>query len=101
MAKHKKNAKVFEHSKIITTGVLCLSVVVVLFTLFMVWRTYDLTPLTVLIPSVEAAFCITAKHYYAKAALENQIKLKKIYGDLVEVNKNSPPIVDEELWGNN
>lgn len=70
-----------EHSKIITTGVLTLSVLVVLFTLYMIWRTNDISPLAYLIPSVEAAFCITAKHYYAKASLENQIKLKQKYGD--------------------
>lgn len=70
-----------EHSKIITTGVLILSMLVVLFTIFMIWRTEDMSPLAYLIPSVEAAFCITAKHYYAKAALENQIKLRQIYGD--------------------
>ncbi len=70
-----------EHSKIITTGVLILSMLVVLFTVFMVWHTEDLSPLAYLIPSVEAAFCITAKHYYAKAALENQIKLRQKYGE--------------------
>ncbi len=73
--------KKIEHSKIITTGVLILSVLVVLFTLFMIWKTEDMSPLAYLIPSVEAAFCITAKHYYAKAGLENQIKLRQKYGD--------------------
>lgn len=69
-----------EHSKIITTGVLILSAIVVVFTIFMIWRTEDLSPLAYLIPSIEIAFGLTAKHYYAKAALENQIKLRKKYG---------------------
>ena len=82
MAKHKKRTKKkIEHSKVITTGVLSLSVIVVIFTLVMIWRTYDLAPLTVLIPSVEAAFCLTAKHYYA------------------EVEIDAPPIVDDDIWG--
>ncbi|MCZ9312873.1 MAG: hypothetical protein O0V67_05810 [Methanocorpusculum sp.] len=80
MAKHRVKKPV-EHSKVITTGVLILSAIVVIFTLVMVWRTYDMSPLSILIPSIEAAFCLTAKHYYAKAALENQIKLRQQYGD--------------------
>lgn len=80
MGKHLKKKKI-EHSKVISTGVLILSIVVVTFTLIMIFITQDLSPLTVLIPSVEAAYCITAKYYYNKAALENQIKLKKVYGN--------------------
>lgn len=88
--KTKKEKRKVEHSKVITTGVLCLSAIVVLFTLFIVYKTFDTSPLTVLIPSIEAAFCITAKHYYAKAAIENQIKLRQIYGDLArEVERDS------------
>lgn len=101
MAKHKKRTKKkIEHSKVITTGVLSLSIIVVIFTLVMIWRTYDLSPLTVLIPSVEAAFCLTAKHYYAKATEENKIKLRQKYGDLArEVEIDVPPIVDNDIWG--
>lgn len=80
MTRKKYSGKI-EHSKIITTGVLILSALVVLFTLVIVWITGDTSPLQVLIPSVEAAFCITAKHYYAKAALENQIKLRQKFGE--------------------
>lgn len=92
-----KNRKKIEHSKVITTGVLALSILVVLFTLYMIWRTEDLSPLVYLIPSVEAAFCLTAKHYYAKAAIENKIKLKQIYGeDAADILKTSPDNCEDE-----
>lgn len=88
---HTKTKKKIEHSKVITTGVLILSTLVVLFTMFMVWRTNETYPLTVLIPSVEVAFCLTAKHYYIKAGMENRIKLLKQYGeDARDITRDTP-----------
>lgn len=88
---HLKKLKKMEHSKIITTGVLSLSAIVVLFTLIMVWKTNDTSVLTVLIPSIEVAFCLTAKHYYLKAGMENRIKLMQTYGeDAKDIAKESP-----------
>lgn len=85
----KNTKRKIEHSKIITSGVLVLSAIVVLFTLVMIWRTEDTSVLSILIPSVETAFCLTAKHYYAKAAAENQIKLSLKYGDVPVVDSTA------------
>lgn len=51
--------------------------VVIVFTLVMVWRTCDLTPLQYLIPSVAAETATGTGFYYAKAKVENRIKLMK------------------------
>ena len=57
-----------------------LTAVVVVFTLIMVWRTNDLSPLGYLIPAVFAKLAAATGFYYSKAKAENRIKLRKIYG---------------------
>ena len=57
-----------------------INVVVILFTLVMVWRTLDLTPLSYLIPSVAAEVATGTGFYYSKAKVENRIKLMKANG---------------------
>lgn len=54
---------------------------VILFTFVMVWRTCDLSPLAYLIPSLGGVVATGVGFYYWKARAENQIKLKKIYGE--------------------
>ena len=53
---------------------------ILLFTLVMVWRTLDLTPLSYLIPSVAAEVATGTGFYYSKAKMENRIKLMKANG---------------------
>lgn len=66
-----------EFSKKIMIAAGVINVVVILFTLVMVWRTLDLTPLSYLIPSVAAEVATGTGFYYSKAKVENRIKLMK------------------------
>jgi len=53
----------------------------------MIWRTCDLTPLAYLIPAVAAETATGTGFYYAKAKVENRIKLMKAHN--LEINENS------------
>ena len=64
-----RHAKKREFSKVIISTVGAATIVVTAFTLVMVWRTGDTSPLAYLIPAV-----------FAKAKAENRIKLRKKYG---------------------
>lgn len=57
-----------------------INIFVILFTCIMVWRTKDLSPLMYLIPSIAAETATGTGFYYAKARVENIIKLKKKLG---------------------
>lgn len=50
--------------------------VVVIFSLYMIWITKDLSPLAYLIPSVFVELATATGFYYTKARAENEIKLK-------------------------
>ena len=50
------------------------------FTLFMIWKTNDLSPLTYLIPAVFTELATATGFYYSKAKVENEIKLRQKYG---------------------
>ena len=69
-----RRAKKREFSKIIISTVGAVTIFVTAFTLVMVWRTGDTSPLAYLIPAVATGF------YYSKAKAENRIKLRKKYG---------------------
>lgn len=69
-----------EFSKLIMIVVGAVTVVVTAFTLVMVWRTKDLSPLAYLIPAVFAELATATGFYYSKAKTENRIKLRKQYG---------------------
>lgn len=66
-----------EFSKKILLFAAVINMVVIVFTLVMVWRTCDLTPLQYLIPSVAAETATGTGFYYSKAKVENRIKLMK------------------------
>ena len=68
-----------EFSKVILVVAAIVNVAVILFTFVMVWRTNDLSPLTYLIPAVAAETATGTGFYYAKAKVENRIKLMKHY----------------------
>lgn len=63
------------------------NMVVIIFTLVMVAVTKDLSPLSVLIPSVAAEVATGTGFYYSKAKEENKIKLMKENG--IEPNEES------------
>ena len=77
MRRKKKSA--MEFSKKIMVVVFIINIIVIAFTLIMVWRTCDLSPLTYLIPAVAAETATGTGFYYAKAKVENRIKLMKQY----------------------
>ena len=71
----KKPPKEFSKKILIVAGII--NTVVVGFTMVMIWRTLDLTPLAYLIPSVAAEVATGTGFYYSKAKVENRIKLMK------------------------
>ena len=50
------------------------------FTLAIVWKTGDTSPLAYLIPAIFAELATATGFYYSKAKAENRIKLRKQYG---------------------
>lgn len=70
-----------EFSKIIFFATSGLTLLVTVFTLIMIWRTNDLSPLCYLIPAVFAELATATGFYYNKAKAENRIKLRKKYGE--------------------
>lgn len=71
----KKPPKEFSKKILIVAGII--NMVVIGFTMVMIWRTLDLTPLAYLIPSVAAEVATGTGFYYSKAKVENRIKLMK------------------------
>lgn len=69
-----------EFSKIIISVVGAVTIFVTAFTLVMVWRTGDTSPLAYLIPAVFTETAAATGFYYSKAKAENRIKLRKKYG---------------------
>lgn len=75
--KRAKKMQPTEFSKKILMVAGVLNTVVIVFTMIMVWRTLDLTPLAYLIPSVAAEVATGTGFYYSKAKVENRIKLMR------------------------
>lgn len=75
MARKKKT----EFSKLVVDAVSAAFTGVLVFTLVMVWRTGDLTPLAYLIPTTGGLAATVTAFYLRKAQVENRIKLMKRY----------------------
>lgn len=71
----KKSPKEFSKKILIVAGII--NAVVIVFTMLMIWRTLDLSPLAYLIPSVAAEVATGTGFYYSKAKVENRIKLMR------------------------
>lgn len=71
----KKPPKEFSKKILIVAGII--NAVVIVFTMVMIWRTLDLSPLSYLIPSVAAEVATGTGFYYSKAKVENRIKLMR------------------------
>ena len=76
MARKKK----IEFSKVICIGVILVDIAVTAFTLYMIYKTGDLSPLAYVIPSTAGAAATALGFYYSKAKAENKIKLMRQYG---------------------
>ena len=79
MSRVKKKPKK-EFSKLILICAGAVTVVVTAFTLAIVWKTGDTSPLAYLIPAIFAELATATGFYYSKAKAENRIKLRKMYG---------------------
>lgn len=69
-----------EFSKVILAVAGAVTGGVMAFTLAIVWKTGDTSPLAYLIPAVFAELATATGFYYSKAKAENRIKLRKQYG---------------------
>ncbi len=69
-----------EFSKKIFVGVAISTALIVIFSLVIVWKTGDTSPLTYIIPAMFAELATVTGFYYKKAEAENKIKLKRLYG---------------------
>ena len=78
MAKRRK--KKTEFSKLILIVVSVFTIAVTIFTMRIVAKTGDTSPLGYLIPSVFAELATATGFYYSKAKAENRIKLRQRYG---------------------
>lgn len=76
----KKSKKKFEFSKLIIIVVGSVSLLLIGFTLAIIWKTGDTTPLAYLIPAVFAELATATGFYYNKAKAENRIKIAKSEG---------------------
>lgn len=73
----RKRKTTMEFSKKILVVAGATNAIVILFTMVMIWRTADLSPLAYLIPSVATEVATGTGFYYSKAKVENRIKLMK------------------------
>lgn len=78
--KHTQTSPSIEFSKLILIVIGAVTALVTAFTLVMVWRTNDLSPLAYLIPALFTELGVGTGFYYSKAKMENRIKLRKHYG---------------------
>ena len=69
-----------EFSKKLLIWSFTLTACIIIFSLVMIWKTQDLSPLMYLIPAVFAEMGLATGFYYNKAKAENKIKLMNTYG---------------------
>ncbi|MEG1894660.1 MAG: hypothetical protein RR162_00370 [Oscillospiraceae bacterium] len=86
-----------EFSKKILFAVAIATTIIVAFSLAIVWKTGDTSPLGYIIPGVFAELATATGFYYWKAKAENQIKLKQLYG---EVNTENSQITNTSTYEN-
>lgn len=69
-----------EFSKKIFVGIAVATTAIVIFSLVIVWRTGDTSPLAYIIPAIFVELATATGFYFKKAETENKIKLGKLYG---------------------
>lgn len=77
---NKKKKVKMEFSKKIFYMVTVFAVIVILYSMALMWKTNDSSALAYLIPSVLGELGVSTGFYYNKAKTENKIKLSKKYG---------------------
>lgn len=78
--KNKQKVKM-EFSKKIFYMITVLTIIVIAFSMVLMWRTMDTSALAYLIPGVFGLMATATGFYYSKAKKENEIKLHKQYGN--------------------
>lgn len=86
-----------EFSKKIFIIVMTCFVVVMIYSMVLMWKTNNTDPLSYLIPSVSGLAATAVGFYYWKARLENKIKLSKDYGVSKEDMEQAEQNVREEM----
>lgn len=76
MAKKKKKT---EFSKKIFYIITTLTIIIVLYSMALMWHTQDSSALSYLIPAIFGELGVSTGFYYWKARTENKIKLEKKY----------------------
>lgn len=77
-----------EFSKKLLYVIFATTGIIIAFTLYIIWDTKDTSPLAYLIPAVFTEVATATGFYYWKARKENEIKLKKLYGEKFEESEN-------------
>lgn len=75
----KKKKQKVEFSKKIFHILITLTIVVVIYSMALMWYTQDTTALSYLIPAIFGELGVSTGFYYWKARTENKIKLEKKY----------------------
>ncbi|MBR4295845.1 MAG: hypothetical protein IKT56_03290 [Clostridia bacterium] len=70
-----------EFSKKIIIFMTVFTVIITIYSLILMWKTNDTSPLAYLIPAVFAEYATSTAFYYWKARKENEIKLRRLYGE--------------------
>ena len=78
MAKKKKRKKI-EFSKKIFYIITTFTIIIVLYSMALMWHTQDSSALSYLIPAIFGELGVSTGFYYWKARTENKIKLEKKY----------------------
>lgn len=79
MAKKKKKKTKVEFSKKIFYIITTLTVVIIFYSMALMWKTEDASALAYLIPAIFTELATCTAFYYWKARTENKIKLEKKY----------------------
>lgn len=89
----KKKKQTIEFSKKIFYIITALTIVVVIYSMALMWYTQDTTALSYLIPAIFGELGVSTGFYYWKARTENKIKLEKKYKIKLE---NTEDYINEE-----
>lgn len=84
--KKRKNNMEFSKKILIFVGVV--NIIVIVFSIVLMWVTMDTTPLCYLIPSIAAELSISTNAYYSKARRENILKI---------MNSNNIPVNEDTI----
>ena len=95
MAKKKKKKTKVEFSKKIFYIITTLTVVIIFYSMALMWKTEDASALAYLIPAIFTELATCTAFYYWKARTENKIKLEKKYK--VKTEEDTEDEIDDEV----